>query len=46
MNTDVRKFPHLYWGKKHKWEHYKKEWLVDAFLLDEIGITFFAHCFR
>ena len=32
--------------KKRKWEHYKDEWLADAFPLDEIGITFFARCFK
>ena len=32
--------------KKSKWEHYKAEWLADAFPLDKIGITFFARCFR
>ena len=32
--------------KKRKWEHYKAEWLADAFPLDEIGLTFFARCFR
>ena len=32
--------------KKRKWQHYKNEWLIDAFPLDEIGITFFARCFR
>ena len=32
--------------KKCQWADYKAEWLADAFPLDEIGITFFARCFR
>ena len=32
--------------KNRKWENYKQEWLHEAFPLDQVGITFFARCYR
>ena len=32
--------------KNRKWESYKQEWLHEAFPLDQVGITFFARCYR
>ena len=32
--------------KKMSWNWFKKTWLADAFPLDEIGIMFFARCFK
>ena len=32
--------------RKRSWRSFKQEWLADAFPLCEIGITFFARCFK
>ena len=34
-------------GRKNmSWKRFKKTWLADAYPLDEIGVTFFARCFK